>query len=471
MKKLFLFFLLFFPTSLLSTDWDDDIDILMGLGGEDVVDLAEKIKASDLKSSREWRLDAIKLWGKTGGYRSRDPLYLMPQRKLSCDKSGLSCNFFFNRSSSLPVRPNTVLQTDGINLLLGFIDGGVVPLGDQQDTESLMKIFPYLDDMTIQEHRVGGFFQFLFNYKKWVMHVDLPVFLSEKNFWVRDRRLRQDLLDVLSESANGSGGAVRTRFGLGDTRLRLGYKLRDSDRLKIVSGVEGILPTSRWGRKHPKNIIKTEAGSTRKQLLEDLLNVSKHIMLDPKLGTGHWGIGGFFDMRFSIIPDKFDLWMRFSYSHLLSQNEDRFMPTPLLMPVGDLGLLFTSDVVPADVSLTPLFPQLVTAKVSPGDIFNATLGFDWKFAKNWKLGVGYDYYNQQREEISSIFAPDIDDSLIIVGDAIASKIVQHKIFGDISYTKKGKKIDWNFGIGGDTTFSSRGAGRDWTLFAKIGISF
>ena len=453
----------------------EDLEAYRFFGEDDMVEYTNKLIEGKMSEHSRYpagrRIDALKLWRRTEGFRSRDPLYLLPQRKLSCDKPGFSFNFFFNRSSSLPARPNLILKTDAINALLSFIDG--VPMTDdqEQDTGALMKILPYLDDMTIQEHRVGGFFQFLFNYKRFVLHADVPVFLAEKNFWIKDRKLRQDLLELLKDTDGGSGGAVRTRFGLGDIRLRLGYKFKDSDRIKAVAGIEGILPTSRWGSKNRHNIIKTEVGSTRQQLLEDLLNVNKYLMIDPKLGTGHWGVGGFFDFRISAIPDKLDIWTRFSYSHLLSRRDDRFMPTLLQMPIAELGALFASETVPDDVNLDPLFPHIVSGKVKPGDIINVTLGFDWKFAKNWKFGIGYDYYRQQRERVSQIVAPTIYDNFLSIEEGIASKVIQHKAFCDFAYTKKGRKRDWRFAFGGDTTFSSEGAARDWTLFAKIGISF
>jgi hypothetical protein len=45
------------------------------------------------------------------------------------------------------------------------------------------------------------------------------------------------------------------------------------------------------------------------------------------------------------------------------------------------------------------------------------------------------------------------------------------VFGELNYTKKGKRCDWNFGIGGDYSFASEGTSKDWTLHAKIGITF
>jgi hypothetical protein len=322
--------------------------------------------------------------------------------------------------------------------------------------------------MSIQERRMGGYFQFGFNYKRWIFQLDTLLMLAEKNYWVEDKRIRKELETGMPQSE-----AVRMRFGLGDTRLRAGYKIFDSDRLKTAVGLEAILPTSRIFEKSSNRVISTKPGDTRKKFIEDLMNLSKHIMINPRLGTGHWGFGGFFDWRFSIIPRKLDIWGRFSYDHFLPRNEYRFMPTAKPINLTDVGELFMTGKVSDDFPLDSVFPALVKGRVHPGDIFNATLGLDWRFGKkkNWKFGISYDYYLQQGEKIKDLDSSGINLSEVFVKESLASKMVQHKICGDISYTKKGRHIDWNFGVGGDTTFSSQAGPRDWTIFGKIGIKF
>lgn len=414
------------------------------------------------------RATELKLWNKTAGYRTRDPLFLIPKRALAVDGPGFNSYFFFNMSNTLPIKPSMVLSSEAVNMLRDFVDQ--IPLSDEQTAGfgDFLKILPFIDKMTIQERRIGGMFQFNVVDGRWVLQLETLLMLGERNFWVKNKAERKTLMDILGD---GTGKAVKMRFGIGDTRLRLGYKVAQSKWVDAVLGLQATIPTSRIGRKKPQSVKKVGAGATRAQLLENLMNMNRFLMIEPKLGTGHWGIGCFLDTRIHLVPDTLDFWSRVSFDYLLPGNEYRFMPSSCPISLKDLQNLMASETVPDNFPINAVFPCLAKAKVYPGHIFNATVGFDWKFAKNWNLGIGYDFYAQQAERIKNVSVPDIDASLIRVEDAIASKVMQHKVFGELSYTKKGKSMDWNFGFGGDVTFSSQGASRDWTLYTKIGIAF
>lgn len=460
-------------------DFDlDDIDSLIEtIGGP-----AKSINFDDIEKNygvtRSFRspgggLTALSLWMKTNGARSRDPLFLLPHRKLSVDKPGITLQPFFNMSNTLHVRPDVVLNTKAIDLLTSFVKPGEV-LDNEETTmfDSLLRVLPYMRKMTVQERRFGGMINLGIVDGRWSLQLDTLLMLSERNFWIQNKKDRKDLESIISELDDfGAGGVVKTRFGLGDTRLRLGYNLSDTEWVKATLGVEGIIPTSRMGKKRPQAVRKCKIGDERKSLINDLLNISKQLMIEPSLGTGHWGLGGFLDMRLHLVPHKLDFWSRLSFDYLFPGTEYRYMPSTRTIPINKLSLLTSSDTIPEGFPLDDLFPYLTRARVSPGHIFNATIGFDWKMNKNWQLGLGYDFYAQQAEKIKNVRVPDIDPSLLRVDDAIAAQIVQHKVFGELMYNTTGKNCNWQFGVGGDMTFSSQGAARDWTVYGKIGITF
>jgi len=326
--------------------------------------------------------------------------------------------------------------------------------------------------MTVQERKVGSLIQLGFRKKNWLLGIDIPLLLVERNYWLckSDQNAVKALLDGVDFS--DTSNVMQTRFGFGDTRIKLGYDFSShfSKRIQGAVGVEAIIPTSRVGRPKPCLPIKSKPGDTRMELLNDLARVGKDILINPKLGTGHWGVGLFGQVRFSVIPDRLALWARASFDYMFEGNEYRFMPSRKPLSLSVLAQLL-QPTIPEGFPIADLFPCLVRACVKPGHIFNAAVGLDWAFRKNWNLGIGYDLYVQGAEKISGIKSCNVDPSILIVNNPVSPRLIQNKVFSELSYTKKGKHRDWSFGIGGDITISSEEAARDWTVFGKFGITF
>ena len=412
-------------------------------------------------------------WTRTEGARSRDPLFLVPSRRLACDGSGFSFYPFFNMTNTLRVRPDMILNAGAVNILsIAFDDPGSMDDSDSSTLGNILPMLPFLRKMTLQERRLGGMFSTVIVDGRWKLQIETVLFLSERNFWIKDKKERTDLQKIIDKLDDiGTGSAIRTKFGLSDTRLKFGYDFLRSEWAELTFGIQGIIPTSRMWQKDPKLTIETKSGDELSVLVNDLLNTAGQLMIDPKLGTGHWGVGGFLDMRLHIIPSKLDFWSRITFDYLLEGSEHRFMPGTQLVPVQKLKELFGTGKVPDDFPLCDFFPYLVKASVRPGHIFNATFGFDWKMTEHFKLNLGYDFYSQQAEKVGKILAPNIDPSMLRIQDSVSSQVVQHKAFGEVLYEKKGKEYDWKIGLGGDLSFASQGAGRDWTVHAKLGIRF
>jgi hypothetical protein len=171
------------------------------------------------------------------------------------------------------------------------------------------------------------------------------------------------------------------------------------------------------------------------------------------------------------VPNRLNLWGRLSYDHLLSGHEERFFASTKQVPLISFVELAVSDDIPDTFPIADLFPVLARTAVSPGDIFNATVGLDVKLNKRWSWKSGYDFYRQGREKINKISLDTIDLSKLIIEDSISSQVTQHKLFSELSFVAKTKHRDWHLGFGGDYSFANKGIAKDWTLHGKIGITF
>lgn len=474
--KLTLLLFIVLPTTLILADDLDDLFSDLGMDEMDIETIEENSKARPGEGSKSFDgifftegVDEISFWRRGQGARSRDPLFLVPQKRLMLEKDGFCANFFFNRTSTLPIYPEITLNLKGLNLLSKLAQ--TISPGIEEDEKSLMgalfKLLPYIRKMTVQEHRIGTLLQAGFSWGRFLFQIDQPLLLSERNFWLskKDQQVIKDIMAKVDIDSKSS--FMKTKFGLGDTKLKFGYKVFDTKKFESVLGVQATLPTSTIGRKKPKTCIRSKVGDKRIVLLQDLIRVSQDILIEPKLGTGHWGLGCFGQMKIKLIPDKLDAWGRFSFDYLFSGNEHRYMPSDVPLKYKDLGMIALSETIPAGFPINDIFPHLVEASVLPGSIFNGALGFNYRFAKNWKIGGGYDFYYQQAEKIKNIRVSTIDPSLLVTQSSISPSITQHKLFGDITYKQK----NWDLGLIGDYTFASYGAAKDWTVGVKLGISF
>lgn len=421
-------------------------------------------------------MDEFAFWKKTYGARSRDPLFLIPARRFTLDPSGISAEFFFNMSNDLPIVPNMVFDLDAVEVLADFANPSQNEFLDEDagDFERLMETLPYIRKLTLEERRIGILLSGGFHRKNFLFQIDLPLLFVERNYWLKSRQDMADLMAIIEKLKDVStSSALRTKIGLGDTRVRAGYNIIKHCRLKSALGLEAILPTSEFFTDKPNRdlIITSKPGDDRKQLMTDLLNVGKEIMIDPKLGIGHWGLGAFWELICTVVRDKLDMWAKISFDYLFSGNEHRFLPSNKTISLLDFADLEIDGTIPADFPICDLFPYLANVHLEPGHIFNVTMGLNWYITKRWKFVTGYDLYYQQAEVIGDVDVDEIDPDTLVIGDLNVGGLVQHKLFGGIEYLKRGRHRDWIFGVGGDLTCSSHGAARDWTVQAKVGVTF
>ena len=455
-----------------------ELDLIDKIGnGEDgvemsidelMVDINDDVINDELTRSA---VDGISLWGRTAGSRGRNPLYSYPNRVSSFDRDGFYSNLFFNRSHRIDVAPALLLSDQATNLIHEFLGNGDDI--ESEDFGTMIKLLPYVLDMTAQEHRFGSYLQYVHSFDPFVFQLEVPFFVIEKNYWLEGKKKRADLQKLIDELDGLEGGALyKIKAGLGDTKLKFGYKAIDADRCKLNVGFSSTIPTSGIrAAKKPSFERGVNYGDDRQKLINGLLKVGRQIMIEPKLGQGAWGLGTFLDANVSFFKDKLDVWGRLSWDYLFNVSDYRFLPTITNVSLADLFSITQADGIPSDFPLDDIFPHMVKMRINPGMIYNATIGTKYHITNNWKIGVGYDLYIQHAEKVKNIRAYDIENSLLRVDNALAGRVIQHKIFGDISYEKKGKHVDWLVSLGADKTIATSRASKDWTICAKLGFRF
>jgi hypothetical protein len=451
-----------FASSTFLLSMDDEFDDFFSLLDVDMPDAIE-----DSVPTRG-SVDMFDLWRKTGGVRTRDPLCMLPTRRMTTDKQTTFNTAFVNRSYKIGIAPSLLVSDKFINVVRDFLDG-IDP--EEEELGMVVQLFPYILDMTIQEHRAGVFLQQGYVCDNWVAQFDLPILVAERNFWLSGKNNRKNLTELLQELGGTEGRVYKTKEGFGDSRLQLGYKLVDEDHFKLNTGLNVIIPTSRIGfaRKTACD-VNVQVGDSREALLDVLVDAGRQVMLEPSLGQGAWGLGSFIDTNFDLFDNTLEVFNRFSWHYLFSVREDRFVPSQNPVSTIDLLEISSDDGIPSNFPLMDVVPHRISLRSHPGAVFNEAIGCYLRF-NDWKFGVGYDYYIQLAEKIRSTRSYNIDDSLLNTESVRGNRVTQHKIFSEIVYKKQGIENNWLLGFGGDFTFASCNAPKDWSVHFKLGFTF
>jgi hypothetical protein len=455
-----LFFSLYLPAPLSAMDDEfDDFFSLLDVDMPDVIEDSIPTRGS---------IDMFDLWNRTGGVRTRDPLCMLPTKRMTTDNRSFYATGFINRSYKIGIAPSLLVSDRFINVVRDFLDG-IDP--EEEDLGMVVQLFPYILDMTIQEHRAGFYLQYGRSFDNWVAQVDIPLLVVERNFWLSGKNNRKDLTTLLDELGGISGGVFKTKEGFGDSRVQFGYKVIEEEHLKLNMGLNVVAPTSKlgFGRKTTCS-VNVKTGDSREALLDGLVGAGRQVMLEPSLGQGAWGLGSFLDLNFDVIDNTVEIFNRFSWHYLFPIKEERYMPSQNPVSTTDLLEISSDDGIPSNFPLNDIIPHRASFRSCPGAILHDAVGAYLRL-NHWKFGVGYDCYIQLAEKIRGAHAYTIDDSLLNVESVRGTRVTQHKVFSEIVHEKKGRDRDLLFGLGGDFTFASCNAPKDWSLHFKMGLKF
>ncbi|MBX9831189.1 hypothetical protein K2X40_04500 [Candidatus Babeliales bacterium] len=426
------------------------------------------------------------LWNNTQAPKGRDVLYLLPHKITAIEHGGFAASYFFNMTDKMQVSADSLLDTTSINPeLIKFITDYVAQnAGNNVSSEELLTLLPLFQKMRIQERKTGFFLQGAFLHGPFTLQLHTSLQLSERNFFLSKKDELQALA-VLEKVRPGQSVDNKEffiiRYGMGDTRLKLGLNSLNMTSFKVDTGFEAILPTS-LAVSNPRFTEASLKVSDIDQLTESLLDQLRGIrdfLLNPQLGNGgHFGVGYYLESKVGIFRNLAHLWFRFSYDKLFPGQETRLLmfkqtidPEKLNMPGYIIGLTDPEAAqLIQDYIDQFVFPTPFKSNVYPGGIFNIVMSAVVN-AKPWQVAFGYDFYAQQRERIVSIKSSRTQLSDLRVKDAELPSTNQHKFFTEVCHIKKHKKSEITLGLGGDVTMYSINIGKDWTAYFKFAMSF
>jgi hypothetical protein len=407
------------------------------------------------------------LWNKTKPPKGRDTLYLIPHRISSLEYGGLIANFFFNYTPNMGFSIDEVLRLDENGQALDLLTLELIENLNAQEASSLIPLFKKL---TIQERKIGALIQLGFILNSFRLELDSSLQFSERNFWLSNAdQARIKEMFSGTDSTFDDSELYKYKFGMGDTRIKLGLNTLNTSNFQLDVGLEGIIPTSKisTGARFKQYVIDLD---NLKDDIPDILRSIRDNLLTPQLGNfGHFGLGCYFESKIDLFHNNFHIWNRLSFDNLFSAKEDRLIPSKKTFD-GFVDVATGSDEEKTLFIKEFILPPSYRVKIEPGDIVNfvTTLSFD--FNKNSRFSIGYDYYYQQKEHFETVYTIENLNSLDL-NAAISESASQHKIFAETNYTKKQRSWDLILGLGGDYTISNENLGYDWTIFLRVGAAF
>lgn len=442
------------------------------------------------------------VWNKTELPMGRNILYLLPYKIAALEYGGLAVNLFFNMTDNMGVSAYNLLRSEALNnnqlvSIMQLFNMNNIPA---HEIASLVQLFRRI---TIQERRAGSLLQAGFIKGPFTVQFNTSFHLAERNFWLskNDQQAISDIWNNIQRNHAGGGGQnvssehvgerefYQMRFGMGDSRLKVGMNTLNMPNFQIDVGGESIIPTSRFSYAPHLNVktvqdIDVSNMDNLKKDLVDLVRGVRDYLINPRMGNnGHFGLGFYVESKANIFKGFVQLWTRVSFDKLFANDEDRLMMFRIVKPKDqirdDAESTRRRDAdaeMPArrqdakDFVQQYLFPTLFKTTVCPGGVFNAVLGASFDI-KKMKFSLGYDFYAQQAEHIESIHNTSISMQSLRVEDAEVAAAYQHKVFTEALYFKKFKRSTVGLGLGGDVTVATKGIGYDWTTYVKLTAAF
>jgi hypothetical protein len=422
------------------------------------------------------------LWKSTTHPAGRDLLYLLPYKISAIEYGGFALNFLFNMTDNLKLTTNDLFSIeDALNDQSHFYDIVAAYVPTETTADEIKELMPLFKKITLQEYRTGMLAQFGITRGPFSFQIHSSLQLAIRNLWL-NLRDRAEITEVMRQKFGVGDFDEREgfclRFGLGDTRLKMGLNTVNAPSAQIDVGLEAILPTSRFSYSPSIQLGLAKASFTDEEDLKLALSNSlrgvRDYLLDPRLGNGHFGFGCYIEAKIGLFHDLIQWWNHISYDVLFPDDEDRiFMFRKTLTPENiDPALVpHPSEDLLNRYTRQYVFPSSFKSSVYPGGILNFVTAANADFTKRVRFALGYDFYSQQEERIKSIHNTDIKIQDLRVEDAEVPSVYQHKIFSEIFYHNPKPKSDFGAGVGGDITVGSRNIGEDWTAYIKIASSF
>lgn len=358
-------------------------------------------------------------------------------------------------------------------------------------------ILAVFSNMKLENRRTGFMFGLQHVWCKWHVRAYAPLYYLENNLSLtleEQKQLEQLGLPPVDDDAMqfARDHLIIDKFGLGDTRIELGYMPYDANCFWARVGGLFTIPTAfAW----KKGLYGTHFSKSAPAPNFNLLNfintilVDKDIPLAIKQGSeflfaavdrlstilletgmgneGHFGIGMFTDNQLDL-SCCWTMRSKASLEYLLPRNEKRFYlyrkdpaafnrdwesQDPI---VCQENLNFLNEQL-----IQTLFPSMFVTRISPGFIFlwNNSLTYH---GKTFDFQFGYDLYWQDKEKLGTINATSAQLAKLRKEIAIKPGAYQSKLFADLIYKKQGRCRDYYIGFHLDATMFTSGIGHDFT---------
>ncbi len=414
------------------------------------------------------------LWEYTRVPPVRDVLYLMPQVHTEKKKWEFAVNFFYNEVPHMKINIGNLLQKNVIthdNEIISLLLQNVTNLDDR------IAVVAFFKKITIQERRIGALMQAQIKKGPIMVQLHTPLLINERNFWLgmRDRHALLTILQI-DESVIPKKEFYKVKYGIGDTRIALGYDVLKSFKGNLNVGFQAIIPTSKlsYSSKYEINLENiaqiSDIDDLKREMLKNVRNI-RNYLIDPRFGnSGHFGIGVFVAPHVHFFDDQLHLFTKVSLDALFAAHEDRLFFFKQTLSADDMHGN-EPDAVVGQKAYNYLrqyvFPSSFNVMVCPGIIFNGVVAGSVDFG-NVQFTVGYDFYMQNKECFSKINNARVSLADLRVHDAESLQAMQHKLFSEALY-KIQPSITISFG--GDVAIMSTALGKDWTMYLKTAFLF
>ncbi len=459
-------------------DYDDDLYIDDSILDDPYL-LDENLRADDFLRLLQIVLRQIEepIWQHTKPPKGRDVLYLIPHKFTAIKYGRLDLNLLYNQTHKMNVTLRDLINLD--SKVVKVMDLLKLLIQNQNITsEQASQLVPLFTKAIIQERKGAALLQAGVSYKYFNIQLHTSFQASERNFWIskRDLQIIEDMFEGEDQTFDKKE-LYKIKYGLGDTRLKLGLNTLNTGGFQFDVGFEGILPTAQ--KQELPNVdnsyLPYDEPSLKKWMIENLRAIRDNL-INPQLGNnGHFGFGFFIESEIDLFHESLKLWNRFSIDNIFEANEDRLILFKQTITNKELAEIPINDPeLPNAISRfirENVFPPPFNVTIKPGSILSFITNFSFNINKKWLWGVGYDLYIQDAEDIKKINDTKVNPYELRIEGAQTPRAIQHKIFSETNYSIKKRSYDLIVGLGADMTFSSRNIGRDWTVYLRIGAGF
>ncbi|MGD1997836.1 MAG: hypothetical protein PVJ92_02880, partial [Candidatus Dependentiae bacterium] len=342
--------------------------------------------------------------------------------------------------------------------------------------------------MTFQEHRLGVFLEKEWQGEHWYAAMQTWAGMAERNFWLdeNERQTTADLAKLIMPDSDGTFNQkdyMSMRWGMGDTRLRLGYGGNCfTPHVNLRVGLQATLPTAR-GIYRPTSgkLMPTGFSDFTKSFLMDRL---REVLIEAQLGSGHYAVGAFSRLLIQVPRTNLTLKLHGQADYALESGEHRYLTLVRQKnAAGTADLNITAASSDKDVRryINQFFiPKQVAVTVAPGVTVQAGATAQWR-RNNWSVYGGYDFFYKSKEQLSRFNTAGEENEYLAPYESMSPRKEQHRLLGGVTYDTSLRKanllvhvfddLDLTFRLHGSGAVHSEGMADDFSISLSFGGRF